>query len=274
MTISWIIIAIALLLFFLWLAIQPKQGARANNAPNPIQRDALPSGKSYRPRSPKAERVTHEEGIQPDSSVSPTDFHAQAPEAWPPLPSERSHSDTRDRSDGSESGSPLTSQSLEDEVQQLLRIGHKINAIQRVRVVKQWGLKEAKDYVEALEQPQFAPMSSPQTASEPTPELEQEVRRLLANHQKISAVKLVRDTTRWQLRDAKHYVDALQEQNFQSMKQALLDAFPGEIFQEIQALVATNQSVEAVQRIQNATGCDISQAVEYIAQIRRIYPPS
>lgn len=100
---------------------------------------------------------------------------------------------------------------LEAEIVQLLDSGQKIFAIKRVREVKHWGLKEAKDYVEALERHESPPTPAPRITAELTPSLRQEVRRLLAADHKASAVKLVRDHTHWGLREAKQYVDALRE---------------------------------------------------------------
>jgi ribosomal protein L7/L12 len=101
-----------------------------------------------------------------------------------------------------------------DEVSNLLARGNKIGAIKLVRERTGLGLKEAKDYVEALEAGQapsmtIPPAPAPTAAGPPTPELEQAARALRAQGNTIGAIKLVRDHTGWGLKEAKDYVDGL-----------------------------------------------------------------
>ncbi|HEU5086057.1 MAG TPA: ribosomal protein L7/L12 [Roseiflexaceae bacterium] len=96
-------------------------------------------------------------------------------------------------------------------VAQLLARGNKIEAIKLVRERTGWGLKEAKDYVEAL--PNAPPLPAPVAPEAPVSagSMDDEARALLAKGQKIVAIKLVRERTGWGLKEAKDYVDELEK---------------------------------------------------------------
>lgn len=92
---------------------------------------------------------------------------------------------------------------VEAEVRRFLAKDQKINAINYV--LEQWGygLKAAKAYIESLEE-----------TSNPSPsrsELDAEVRLLLSQDRKISAIKLVRLHLGYDLKDAKQYVESLED---------------------------------------------------------------
>lgn len=107
---------------------------------------------------------------------------------------------------------------VKSELHALLGQGNKIAAIKLVRQHTGLGLKEAKEYVEALEVgavPVYAPPAAYPPAAEVewaaglTPGVEAEVRALLAQRNKIAAIKLGREHTKWGLKEAKEYVDRL-----------------------------------------------------------------
>ncbi len=99
------------------------------------------------------------------------------------------------------------------EVMALLAARQQIEAVKRVREVTGWGLKESKDYVDAIERdpqnvpplPTLAPDFIPATGL--TPEVNAEIRQLMARNQKIEAVKRVREATGWGLKESKDYVE-------------------------------------------------------------------
>ncbi|MDZ4720072.1 MAG: ribosomal protein L7/L12 [Roseiflexaceae bacterium] len=100
---------------------------------------------------------------------------------------------------------------LHAEVRQWLVGGNKIEAIKRVRQHTSMGLKEAKDYVEALEAGQAPTLPASPLAPSPgiSDDLHDQIRALLAKNQKIEAIKLVRQHTGMGLKEAKDYVEAL-----------------------------------------------------------------
>lgn len=99
------------------------------------------------------------------------------------------------------------------DVQALLAQGQKIEAIKRVRELTGLGLKEAKDYVDALQRGGALPALPATTVSDVptagTSQLEQDARALLARGQKIDAIKRVRELTGWGLKEARDYVERL-----------------------------------------------------------------
>jgi ribosomal protein L7/L12 len=98
-----------------------------------------------------------------------------------------------------------------EEIQDLLARGNKIEAIKRVREATGMGLKEAKEYVEALPHaPPLSQSTSRQPADPLTLDPEQEARRLLQSGDKIAAIKRVRELTGLGLKEAKDYVDSLE----------------------------------------------------------------
>jgi ribosomal protein L7/L12 len=97
-------------------------------------------------------------------------------------------------------------------IQQLLDQSQKIEAIKLVREHTGMGLKEAKDYVEAIEHGGTPELPTP--PSQPAPlqagALDSQVRALLTRNRKIEAIKLVRGHTGMGLKEAKDYVEAIE----------------------------------------------------------------
>jgi ribosomal protein L7/L12 len=98
----------------------------------------------------------------------------------------------------------------DEEIRDLLARGKKIQAIKRVRELTGMGLKEAKDYVDAL--PHAPPLGRLLLVRSAQPighEVEQEARRLLDDGGKIAAIKRVRELTGMGLKEAKDYFYSL-----------------------------------------------------------------
>lgn len=98
----------------------------------------------------------------------------------------------------------------EQEVRELAGRGEKIEAIKRLRDLTGMGLKEAKEFVEALP---HMPVGSASTHLPKPPQEtgleEAEVRALVDGGRLIEAIKLVRAKTGLGLKEAKDYVDRL-----------------------------------------------------------------
>jgi ribosomal protein L7/L12 len=101
-----------------------------------------------------------------------------------------------------------------DEALRILRDGNKIAAIKHVRERTGLGLREAKDVVEAAERGERQRIpATPAAAAEANGAggllRDDELRALIADGQKIEAIKRVREHTGWGLAEAKDYVDGL-----------------------------------------------------------------
>ncbi len=107
--------------------------------------------------------------------------------------------------------SPINRNQLDRQGQNLLSQGQQIEASKLVQQQTNWGLKEARDYVNQLTGPQ-AMGATAGTAKSPSPlptNLQLKVQQHIADGQKIAAIKLVRQSTGWNLSTAKEYVERL-----------------------------------------------------------------
>lgn len=95
---------------------------------------------------------------------------------------------------------------LETRLRDLVADGKAIMAIKELRQATGMGLREAKDYVDALEATGEPPAPRTGEVSEATVAL---ARELVAGGKKIQAVKVVREDTGWGLKQSKDFVDRL-----------------------------------------------------------------
>lgn len=93
-----------------------------------------------------------------------------------------------------------------DRVRRLTADGKKIQAIKELRDHVDLPLKEAKNFVEALDLTDVPPR---RPVTEVPEEALARVYQLKAAGKTIQAIKLVREQTQWGLKDAKDYVDGL-----------------------------------------------------------------
>lgn len=98
---------------------------------------------------------------------------------------------------------------LQQEIQQLLENGRKIEAVKRYREVTGVGLAEARNAVESLEQGGALPGSRQLSGSS----VAEDVMSLLGRGQKIEAIKLYRTQTGSSLKEAKAAVEEIAEKN-------------------------------------------------------------
>ncbi|MBN2001795.1 MAG: ribosomal protein L7/L12 [Anaerolineae bacterium] len=100
---------------------------------------------------------------------------------------------------------------LRDSLLDLVNNRRKIEAIKVLRDHTGLGLKEAKDYVEALGAGATPSGSLRADAAESVPEeVRSTVIEMLNNRRKIEAIKLVREATGWGLKEAKDFVDTIE----------------------------------------------------------------
>lgn len=99
---------------------------------------------------------------------------------------------------------------VDEDVQQLIRDKKKIQAIKLVREKHGVGLKEAKEYVEALQKNQPIDLPKKVTMGD-IPAVRDEALRLIREGKKIEAIKLMQDAAGMGLKQAKSLVEKLQE---------------------------------------------------------------
>jgi ribosomal protein L7/L12 len=108
-------------------------------------------------------------------------------------------------------GSAVTGSSLKEKVLPLLEQGQIIQAVKMVRELTGMGLKDAKDYVDALQQGKEPNITIQLPGEIKLPEnLEMQVKVLIKEGKKIEAIKLVRLHTKIGLKDAKEFVESLE----------------------------------------------------------------
>lgn len=96
------------------------------------------------------------------------------------------------------------------QIQLLLSQGKKLEAIKQVRLQTSLGLKEAKDYVEAIERglSPISPMVVEPTVQRLPEDLMREAQLVAQQGNKIQAIKMVREATKLGLKEAKDLVDS------------------------------------------------------------------
>jgi ribosomal protein L7/L12 len=155
----------------------------------------------------------------------------------------------------------------------LLAGGNKIEAIKRVRELTGLGLKEAKDYVEAMPRsaPSDLPIAAPAPVSNAHPAAADlaEVSALLAGGNKIEAIKRMRELTGLGLKEAKDYVEAMPSGGplpaLPSTRSASA-AGAGDLA-EVHALAQRGNKIEAIKRYRQLTGVGLKEAKDYVDRL-------
>lgn len=154
-------------------------------------------------------------------------------------------------------------------VRRILAAGNKIQAIKEVRDQTGLGLKEAKDYVDALERaphthvpikPDAPPSATADIDADP------EVIAQLSRGNKIAAIQRVRELSGLGLRDAKDLVDAL-ERTFQANGRPAathIAATDATADPEVRALVAQGNKIQAIKRVRELTGLGLKEAKDLV----------
>jgi ribosomal protein L7/L12 len=168
----------------------------------------------------------------------------------------------------------MTMAAADSVVRAMAARGETIQAIKMVREMTGLGLKEAKDYVDAL--PNAPPMMTmarqmvvaSSSRAGASSSMRTEAAALVARGQAIEAIKLVRENTGMGLKEAKDYVDELaagQRKAASDPRRQLDD--PG-LRDTVARMLAAGQSDEAMRLIQRVSGCSIEAARHYIDRVR------
>jgi ribosomal protein L7/L12 len=169
----------------------------------------------------------------------------------------------------------------EAKARELVAHGHVIHAIKTVREASGMGLKEAKEWVEALpKRPPRDPAAPPVLgiAAVPlpgiTPEVEASARELLRFEGKIAAIALVREAAGIGLKEAKDWVEALPHRAPGTMTvppgppDAPPPASPAAVPPEVEAraleLIAAGHTVSAIRVVREGTEMGLKDAKAWV----------
>jgi ribosomal protein L7/L12 len=167
-------------------------------------------------------------------------------------------------------------QELNNQVIKLIQNQQKIEAVKLVKDTLNWGLKESKEYVDALESGQTPQATPSNTQPTPSSDVIAQIKLLMGNGRKLEAVKLAYTQLNIGLAEAKEYVENLQWDDNSpqpSTSTNQLDASQGidseEFVQKIYHLLYKNQKIEAVKLVIDTYGLGLREAKEYVDKIER-----
>ena len=105
-------------------------------------------------------------------------------------------------------------------------------------------------------------------------EILREVNTLLTQGKKIEAIRRLRETTDWGLRECKAYVDALaagQEPSQPSARPSPTIPYgmplPDVLLQEVHAQLAQGRKISAIKIVREATGWGLKESKEYVESL-------
>ena len=114
----------------------------------------------------------------------------------------------------------------------------------------------------ARPQPQAGRLTPPGGAIAPA--IAHAVQQLIAQNQKIAAIKLIREHTGWSLAEAKKYVDQSVSSVAAQAQAAAPHALTPEVISAARQLMAEKQKIAAIKLIKRHTGWDLKQAKAYV----------
>ncbi|WP_293307692.1 hypothetical protein [Pedobacter sp. UBA5917] len=94
-----------------------------------------------------------------------------------------------------------------------------------------------------------------------SPETQQEATLLIANNQKILAVKLIIDHTRCGLKEAKDYIDSLQVE----FQKPAINA--NDLDTQVLAILSQGNKLSAIKHYKDATGLGLAESKEYVEKL-------
>ncbi|MEM8612110.1 MAG: ribosomal protein L7/L12 [Cyanobacteria bacterium P01_H01_bin.105] len=253
MQLVYIAIALLVIIVFIWLAVQPKQGARAANAPDDTPDDTpdlLPKPQEEPPNRVTSTPDRNSRHLSQTVDYELPDDDLELPAKQPPA-------------------------NVTEQVRALMEQGRKIDAIKLLRSVTECGLKEVKDYVETF--PNLGPLpncSTPSMASHPAVVTDidrEQVWALREQGQKIRAIKLVRESTGWSLKDAKAYVEQLSDAPGHVAAESF-DIDRHTVNDRLRMLLQQKRKVSAVKLVRQVKACSLKDAVAYVEAYPDVKP--
>lgn len=108
-----------------------------------------------------------------------------------------------------------------------------------------------------------------QATRQTSPNLEAEVRSLLAQKNAIAAIKLVREQMGMGLKEAKAYIEGLAYQepplpSLTSLSSSQPNSLPDDLSRQIRQLVTHQQKIAAIKLVRQHTGWDLKTSKDYV----------
>jgi|GEM_PF-4511553 len=94
-----------------------------------------------------------------------------------------------------------------------------------------------------------------------SPDIQQQALLLIANNQKIAAVKLIKDHTHCGLKDAKDFADGLQAGAQKPI------AEPANLDEQLLAILSQGNKLNAIKCYKDATGAGLAESKDYVEKL-------
>ncbi|MGQ7855050.1 ribosomal protein L7/L12 [Pedobacter sp. WC2501] len=101
-----------------------------------------------------------------------------------------------------------------------------------------------------------------------SPEVKQQALLFLSRNQKIAAVKVVKDHSGFGLKEAKDYVDALEE----GVQQPINN--PANLDAELLVILRQGNKLNAIKHYKDATGAGLTESKDYVEKLMQFKPGS
>jgi ribosomal protein L7/L12 len=168
---------------------------------------------------------------------------------------------------------PKQDNAMVTQIKDLLRQKRKIEAVKIYREATGLGLKESKDFVDAVERGE-SPMPHATTLSKSSSggSLVDQVREALRRGNKIEAVKIYKDATGLGLKESKDFVDALERGEMPTMAAMPIPTFngaPSDWMAQVKAQLRKGNKIEAIKIYREATGLGLKEAKEAVEALER-----
>lgn len=161
----------------------------------------------------------------------------------------------------------------EARIRQIAQSGRMIEAIKEYRLLTNAGLAESKAAVEALRFGAGAPVDAAPQPSATDSSRAKQILDLMARDQKIEAIKLYREWTGADLKQAKDAVEAMQRGMAVSISEPAAQTGAGAMVDDqIRALLAKKRKIEAIKVYRQATNVGLAEAKDYVESIEAHMP--
>jgi ribosomal protein L7/L12 len=153
-----------------------------------------------------------------------------------------------------------------DEIK-VLAAANKIAAIKQVREYTGWGLKEAKEYVEALElqvKSEVGRSFEARPRGDQDEEIGRRVRAMVGRVSRQDIVTYLCEDYRWGRDRAEAYVQQAEAAQQEAVAVQSMAALTPEVLDTVRKLTLAGKKIEAIKVVRQATGWGLKEAKDYV----------